>query len=142
LRRTLVLSIDFEPAWSIDTFFAFFDNRLIKYPLVFIYSLMHFINRTSRVCTIIIFGFLSIIFFCISCNDIKRNNSHPEILNSDIRKGQELAKKYCQSCHPLPGPESLDGKTWGKGVLSAMGPEFDWRQGPPFLVLKNTGKKG
>ncbi|MCW3114346.1 MAG: hypothetical protein JWR18_2742, partial [Segetibacter sp.] len=54
----------------------------------------------------------------------------------------ELAKKYCQSCHPLPGPESLDGKTWEKGVLSAMGPDFDWRQGPPFLVLKNTGKKG
>lgn len=90
---------------------------------------MHFINRTFRVCTIIILSFFSIIYLCVGCSDIKRNNSHRKISNSDIRKGRKLAKKYCQSCHALPDPELLDSKTWENGALPAMGPRlgiFEW----------------
>lgn len=41
-----------------------------------------------------------------------------------IRKGEALAKKYCQSCHLLPDPSLLDARSWEKGVLPAMGPRL------------------
>ena len=66
---------------------------------------------------------------CIGCKNVTRNSSHPNISNSDIKKGESLAKNYCQSCHVLPDPSQLDSKTWENGVLPAMGPRlgiFSW----------------
>ncbi|HEX8357537.1 MAG TPA: VCBS repeat-containing protein, partial [Segetibacter sp.] len=59
-----------------------------------------------------------------ACKEIKRNNSHPDISNSDIAKGEKLALRYCQSCHSFPDPSLLDSKTWEKGVLPLMGPRL------------------
>ena len=60
--------------------------------------------------------------FFISCKEYDRNNSFSHVSNSSISKGEELAKKYCQSCHSLPDPSWLDAKTWDEGVLPVMGP--------------------
>lgn len=85
---------------------------------------MHFIKRTySIVATISLLVFF-VIAFGMGCNNVPRNNSHPDISNSEIKKGQKLAKVYCQSCHSLPDPSMLDSKTWEKGALPAMGPRL------------------
>jgi hypothetical protein len=92
-------------------------------------KLMHFIKRTYLVVATTFLLVSFVITFCIGCNNVPRNNSHPGISNSDIRKGQALAKVYCQSCHLLPDPSMLDSKSWEKGVLPAMGPRlgiFSW----------------
>ncbi len=34
--------------------------------------------------------------------------------------GKELAETYCANCHLKPEPESLDKKTWEKGILPVM----------------------
>ena len=83
--------------------------------------------------TFFVFGDLTI-WLCLfillpACNNIPRNNSHPEISNAAIKKGKALAAIYCQACHALPNPNLLDSKTWEKGVLPAMGPRlgiFSW----------------
>lgn len=65
----------------------------------------------------------------LGCDNLHRNKSHPEITNSNIRKGKALAAIYCQSCHALPDPDLIDTKTWEKGVLPQMGPRlgiFSW----------------
>ncbi len=66
--------------------------------------------------------FLSILLS--SCNDYHTNTSHPEVSLSSIKDGEELARKYCQSCHSLPDPSLLDTKTWEKGILPQMGPRL------------------
>lgn len=66
----------------------------------------------------------------VACNNIPRNNSHPEISNAEVKKGKALTALYCQSCHSLPDATMLDSKTWEKGVLPAMGPRlgiFSWK---------------
>jgi FG-GAP-like repeat len=70
----------------------------------------------------LILTFAAGLSFFISCKDYHRNNSHPEISNASIRKGEKLAKQYCQSCHLLPDPSQLDAKTWEEGALPSMGP--------------------
>jgi hypothetical protein len=72
----------------------------------------------------IILTFAAALSLFISCKDYNRNNSHPEISNSSIRKGEKLVRQYCQSCHLLPDPALLDAKTWEEGVLPAMGPRL------------------
>jgi len=69
-------------------------------------------------------AFLSLIFFSIGCNNYHRNNTHPEITDDNIRKGEKLAAIYCQGCHNLPDPSTLDSKHWEKDVLPYMGPRL------------------
>lgn len=78
----------------------------------------------SKIVITLILTFAAALSLFISCNDYNRNNSHPEISNSSIRKGEKLAKQFCQSCHLLPDPALLDAKTWEEGVLPAMGPRL------------------
>jgi hypothetical protein len=56
------------------------------------------------------------------CNHPPRNKSYAHVPESSIRKGKQLAEKYCQSCHLLPDPSLLDAGTWDDGVLPNMGP--------------------
>ncbi|MDQ6814707.1 MAG: FG-GAP-like repeat-containing protein [Bacteroidota bacterium] len=60
----------------------------------------------------------------VACNNISRNDSHPEIKDADITRGKALAAMYCQSCHALPNPSMLDSRAWENGVLPAMGPRL------------------
>ncbi|MCY7422281.1 MAG: VCBS repeat-containing protein, partial [Chitinophagaceae bacterium] len=86
---------------------------------------MNSIKTTCLVSTV----FISIIGMTISCNNINRNTSHPEISNASIKEGEALAAVYCKSCHELPDPSLLSSITWEKGVLPAMGPRlgiFSW----------------
>jgi FG-GAP-like repeat len=62
--------------------------------------------------------------FILSCNDIKKNQSHQSVTNSNIIKGKVLATQHCQSCHLLPDPSTLDSKSWENGVLPNMGPRL------------------
>jgi len=75
-----------------------------------------------------IFYFLIVIFsgtlVFSSCKSYNRNSTHQKVSFSSIKKGEELAKIYCQSCHQLPDPSLLDSKTWEKGVLPQMGPRL------------------
>jgi hypothetical protein len=59
-----------------------------------------------------------------SCKNYHKNNEHKNVSVSSIRRGETLAIKYCQSCHLLPEPSSLDTKSWEKGVLPNMGPRL------------------
>jgi len=58
------------------------------------------------------------------CKQYSRNKSHAQVSSSSIRKGEQLAKIYCSSCHILPDPSLLDSRSWEKGVLPAMGPRL------------------
>jgi len=65
--------------------------------------------------------------FCMalpSCKNYHRNSTHKNVSLSSIKKGEELAREYCQSCHQLPEPSLLDSKSWEKGVLPEMGPRL------------------
>src|ERR1700720_2933867 len=75
--------------------------------------------RHRAVCALMFIGSLS-----GACNHYHRNQAHPEVSVSSIEKGEALAARYCQSCHALPDPESLDTKNWEKGVLPNMGPHL------------------
>lgn len=69
--------------------------------------------------------FLFLFFFLLSsCNNYHRNSTHSEVSISSIKKGEALAKIYCQTCHMLPDPSLLDTKNWEKGVLPQMGPRL------------------
>ena len=67
---------------------------------------------------------LLFILFIYSCKNYHRNTTHQNIPNSSIKKGEALAKIYCQSCHMLPDPSLVDSKSWEKGVLPQMGPRL------------------
>jgi hypothetical protein len=71
-------------------------------------------------------GFIRIVFFLIfcSCKNVHRNNSHKNVSEESIKKGEQLSKMFCQSCHMLPDPSLLDSKSWEKGVLPEMGPRL------------------
>ena len=64
------------------------------------------------------------LFFLNSCKNYHRNSTHPEVSLSSIKKGEDLAKIYCQSCHMLPDPSLLDSKSWENGILPQMGPRL------------------
>ncbi|KAA2244919.1 VCBS repeat-containing protein [Chitinophaga agrisoli] len=38
-----------------------------------------------------------------------------------VKRGSQLARQYCSSCHAFPSPSLLDKTTWEKDVLPAMG---------------------
>lgn len=65
-----------------------------------------------------------LIILCSCQENIKRNRTHSETSLASIKNGEELAAKYCQSCHILPDPSLLDSKTWEKGILPNMGPRL------------------
>src|SRR6266699_1542977 len=46
---------------------------------------------------------------------------HSTNVSSDMRRGEQLARQYCQSCHLFPQPDLLDKATWEKGALPLMG---------------------
>lgn len=65
-----------------------------------------------------------LIILLSSCSGNDKNLSYDKIPVSNIKKGKESAKQYCQSCHLLPDPSLLDSKSWVKGVLPQMGPRL------------------
>lgn len=67
---------------------------------------------------------VSCLIFFSSCKNYNRNQSHALVPVSSISKGEQLAAKYCASCHQLPDPSELDSKSWEEGVLPAMGPRL------------------
>jgi len=68
--------------------------------------------------------FLTISLLCCNSNHYKKNSTHKETSDESIKKGQQMAKMFCQSCHMLPDPSLVDAKTWEKGVLPQMAPRL------------------
>ncbi|OLY94707.1 Repeat domain-containing protein [Cnuella takakiae] len=60
----------------------------------------------------------------VGCGSDPRNASHADVPLASIRKGKELAGKYCGSCHALPDPSLLHAAAWESGVLPQMGPRL------------------
>jgi hypothetical protein len=89
-----------------------------------------------------ILRYLIIIFIscCIySCDPYNRNQSHKQIPTASVAAGEELAKKYCQSCHAFPQPSLLDVNSWETGVLPNMAPRLgifnlNWQ---PYPSMRN-----
>ncbi len=78
---------------------------------------------------------LVIIALVPSCSGYKKNNSHKDVTDASISQGEELAKKYCQSCHVFPEPSLANADSWDKGILPNMGPrlgifKFQWDRYP------------
>jgi FG-GAP-like repeat len=67
---------------------------------------------------------LYLLIFSQGCKNYHRNNTHPEITEADIRKGESLSIMYCQGCHSLPDPSLLDSKHWEETELPYMGPRL------------------
>ena len=65
--------------------------------------------------------FPAIVISLCACSRYKKNSTHKDISDASITEGEELAKKYCQSCHLLPDPSLLNTGSWSKGVLPNMG---------------------
>lgn len=65
---------------------------------------------------------ISTLFLLSFCKSYNRNQSFSEVPAINIRRGEELAVKYCQNCHLLPDPSLLDAKSWDEGVMPNMGP--------------------
>jgi len=88
---------------------------------------------------------LNIIFFSlllISCEHYNRNQSHKQIPDELVEKGELAAKKYCQSCHAFPDPSLLTVNSWENGVLPNMGPHlgifnFHWVEYPSMRRDRN-----
>jgi hypothetical protein len=68
--------------------------------------------------------FLTTSLLCCNSNHYKKNSTHRQTSDESIKKGQEMAKMFCQSCHMLPDPSLVDAKTWEKGVLPQMAPRL------------------
>lgn len=47
-----------------------------------------------------------------------------EELAPHLKKGKQLAEKYCSTCHTYPEPALLDKQTWVNETLPNMGPRF------------------
>ncbi|MEO8962731.1 MAG: FG-GAP-like repeat-containing protein [Ginsengibacter sp.] len=71
-------------------------------------------------------SFLLFSVFVFSCTGDKSNNSKQQFsdANISIKRGQELATNYCQSCHLLPDPLLYDSKSWVNEILPSMGPRL------------------
>ncbi|HXO76105.1 MAG TPA: cytochrome c, partial [Puia sp.] len=54
----------------------------------------------------------------------RKNQSHADVDDGLIARGDTLAAKYCASCHQLPEPDQLDAGSWANGVLPQMGPRL------------------
>lgn len=95
-------------------------------------------------------------FYFAACKGYRRNSTHKDVPLSSIEKGEALAKLYCQSCHQFPaaigrwismdaGDINGDGKTdliLGNFSIAPtmMKHKIDWKNSPPFVILKNIGK--
>lgn len=84
------------------------------------------ITKKQFVTLLFLPAFITLICVAVlsSCENYHRNSSYPNVSLSSIAAGEELAIKYCQSCHALPDPSLLDTKSWEKGVLPNMGPRL------------------
>lgn len=80
------------------------------------------INRRSFVILMCILVSFFLIFYLSSCKNRRSISSNGTSLS--IKEGEDLTKKYCQSCHMLPDPSLLDKKSWENGVLPNMGPRL------------------
>jgi hypothetical protein len=82
--------------------------------------LMSLFSRTTGL-FVLVFG-----CFSVGCNNggVKRNKSHADIPEVNIKAGKQLAAKYCQSCHLLPDPGWVSAASWQKGILPNMGPRL------------------
>ena len=78
------------------------------------------VRRSISNCTFSLLFFL----FLSSCHSYKKNDSHLHVPDANIKNGQLLAAKYCQSCHLLPNPSLNDTRTWGNDILPLMGPRL------------------
>ncbi len=67
---------------------------------------------------------LYLFVFSPGCKRYHRNNTHAEITDADIRRGESLSISYCQGCHSLPDPSLLDSKHWEETELPYMGPRL------------------
>jgi len=95
----------------------------------------------KRVLIFFFVGLLCFRFF-LSCKNYHRNVSHKDVSLSSIKTGENLAIKYCQSCHLPPDPSLLDTRSWEKGVLPNMGPrlgifQFGFESYPSYRFDKN-----
>jgi hypothetical protein len=83
------------------------------------------ITDISGVNTLVVL--LSMLFF-ISCASSEEQDedmmSDDQMMVQELLTGEQLAQKYCQSCHLFPEPETLDKKTWERSVLPLMGRLF------------------
>lgn len=66
-------------------------------------------------------------FFIYACGTPEKNEE--EITDRQVREGviltgEQLSRKYCQSCHLYPEPSALDKNTWERSVLPLMGRLF------------------
>lgn len=66
-------------------------------------------------------GIVAVWFFMKSNGDATGSFPH----SPDIeQKGEQLARRYCISCHTFPEPDLLDKKTWEEQALPSMGPHL------------------
>lgn len=84
---------------------------------------------------ILIAGICFFIIVFLSCKEYQRNKTYRHVPLSSIRKGEALAKKYCQSCHVFPDPSLANAHSWEEGILPNMGPrlgiyQFNFRRYP------------
>ncbi len=81
-------------------------------------------NFMNKPMSFLLVFFLMTSLICCNSNHYKKNSTHKEVSDESIKKGQEMAKIFCQSCHMLPDPSLVDAKTWEKGVLPQMAPRL------------------
>lgn len=84
-------------------------------------------KRITAVCLLTGMGcMLATLFFSCGSHAKKyqRNKSHAQTTDETLAAGEQLAAKYCQSCHLLPDPTLLDAASWENGVLPQMGPRL------------------
>lgn len=77
-----------------------------------------------RIQPVLLIYFATFLLLASCKSSYRKNQSHADVPNSSIRKGEQLAKEYCQSCHMLPDPALLDSKSWENSVLPQMGPRL------------------
>ncbi len=95
----------------------------------------------------ILFSWIVLMDSCRSAavKTYNKNRSHADVSDENIARGEELAEKWCQSCHMLPSPDLLDAGTWGNGVLPQMGPrlgifEYLYKKYPNNSADPNVGR--
>lgn len=78
-------------------------------------------------------GFTFLSLFCIVLYSCSQSNEKRSIqsLDQTLRAGEQLAQKYCGTCHLPVSPGLLDKETWLNRVLPVMAPKLGirvWRQ--------------
>jgi hypothetical protein len=68
--------------------------------------------------------FLIVVFFSCRPSDKQVENALPMDESSSVLSGEQLSRRYCQSCHLYPEPKALDKNTWERSVLPLMGRLF------------------